>query len=60
MSNNNLTIPLHARTDNHGNKFFVGKLESPISINCKEGVTFIIFTSEAGTEELQIANMDKK
>lgn len=59
MANKNLTIDLKKRTDIDGNKFYVGKLEFPGSINCKDGVVFLIFVSDDGSEQLQIANMDK-
>lgn len=59
MSNKNLTVDLKARKDIDGNKFYVGKLEFPGNISCKDGVVFLIFISEDGGEQLQIANMDK-
>lgn len=60
MSNKNLTIDLKTRVDGDGNKFYVGKLEFPGNINCKDGVVFLIFISDEGGEQLQIATMDKK
>ncbi len=60
MSNKNLTVDLQTRTDDEGRKFFVGKLQFPGNINTSDGVVFLVFTSEAGLEELQIAPMDKK
>ena len=60
MSNNNLTIDLKKRKDKDGNIFYVGKLEFPGNIKCDEGVVFLIFVSDEGGEQLQIASMDKK
>ena len=59
MSNKNLTVDLKSRKDVDGNKFYVGKLEFPGSISCKDGVVFLVFVSDDGSEQLQIANMDK-
>lgn len=58
MANKNLTIDLNARPDENGNVFFVGKLEFPGTIDCTDGVTFIIFVSDKGNEQLQICKMD--
>jgi hypothetical protein len=58
MANKNLTIDLHPRPDGDERTFYVGKLEFPGTIDCSEGVTFIIFVSDAGSEQLQICKMD--
>ena len=60
MSNSNLKVDLHSRKDKDGNIFHIGKLKFSGNINCKDGVTFLIFTSETGSEQLQIAQMDGK
>lgn len=60
MSNKNLTIDLKARKDVDGQTFYVGKIKSPMLINCSEGVVFLVFVSDKGEEQLQIAPMDKK
>jgi hypothetical protein len=60
MSNKNLIIELKAREDKNHQVFYVGKLKFPGSIDCSEGVVFLIYTSEEGAEELQIALMDNK
>lgn len=60
MSGKNLTIDLRPRTDSQKNIFYVGKLEAPVLIDCSKGVTFLIFVSEDGSQQLQITSMDKK
>lgn len=60
MANNNLTIDLKARKDRDGKIFYVGKLRSPVLIDCSEGAVFLIFVSDLGQEEMQIALMDEK
>jgi hypothetical protein len=60
MSNRNLSIELHPCKDKNGQTFFVGKITSPILIDCSQGAVFLIYTSEPGAEELQIAPMDNK
>lgn len=60
MSNKNLTIDLKTRKDVDGQKFYVGKLKAPILIDCSEGAVFLVFVSDTGEEQLQIAPMDKK
>jgi hypothetical protein len=60
MSNKNLTIDLKTRKDVDGQTFYVGKLKCPIMIDCSEGAVFLVFVSDKGEEQLQIAPMDKK
>jgi hypothetical protein len=60
MSNYNLMIDLKARTDKDGKIFYVGKMKSPVLIDCSEGASFLIFISDQGEEQLQIAPMDNK
>lgn len=60
MSNKNVTIDLKARKDLDGQTFYVGKIEAPVLIDCSEGAVFLIFVSDKGDEQLQIALMDKK
>lgn len=57
---NNLIINLKARKDIDGQTFYVGKLESPVLIDCEKGAVFLVFVSDKGEEQLQIAPMDKK
>lgn len=60
MSNKNLTIDLKARQDKDKMTFYVGKIEAPVLIDCSKGVVFLIFVSDQGDEQLQIALMDNK
>ena len=60
MSNKNITIDLKARKDIDGQVFYVGKVEAPVLIDCSEGAVFLVFVSDKGEEQLQIAPMDKK
>lgn len=60
MSNKNLTIRLTRKLDKSGQTFYIGKLKGDLTLNCKDGVAFLIFTSELDSEELQIAPMDIK
>lgn len=55
MSSNNLMIDLKKREDADGKTFYVGKLKAPMQIDCREGATFLIFLSDVGEEQLQIA-----
>jgi len=57
---NNLRIDLNPATDRNGNIFYVGKLESPVTIDCKDGVTFLIYVANSGEEEMQIAPLIKE
>lgn len=55
-----MRLELHARTDSRGRKFHVAKLRAPISLDATNGISFLIFTSESGEEELQIAPFSVK
>lgn len=54
---NNLIIELNKRQDRKKNAFYVGKIKAPIMIDCSKGVSFIVFISEEGVEQLQIAEL---
>lgn len=54
----NLKIDIDPREDKDKNVYYLGKLHVPMSINAAKGVAFLIFTSEDGSEQLQIANVD--
>jgi hypothetical protein len=57
----NLKIDLEERVDSQGQKYFIGKLKSPITIDCKDGVVFLVFASQEGLEQLQIGPLlDKR
>lgn len=57
-----IKINLEVRTDNYGKQYYIGKLKGPFVIDCNEkttgGACFLIFLSEPGAEELQIAQID--
>jgi hypothetical protein len=54
-----LIVDLDPREDKDQNIFYLGKLKFPGNINCKSGVTFLIFLGEDGDEQIQIATIDK-
>lgn len=58
MSSKNLIIDLKACPDKHGRTFYVGKIKAPVMIDCSQGVAFLVFVSDAGDEQIQIALMD--
>jgi hypothetical protein len=60
MSNKNINIDLKARKDVDGQTFYVGKIKAPALIDCSDGVVFLVFVSDKGEEQLQIASMDNK
>jgi len=59
MTNNNMIVDLKAKVDKDKRIFYVGKIKAPITINCKDGVVFLIFVSDKGGEEMQIALMEE-
>ena len=60
MSSKNVTIDLKARRDKDGMVFYVGKIKAPVLIDCTQGAVFLVFVSDQGDEQLQIALMDNK
>jgi len=60
MNINNLKVELDIREDSKGNIYHLGRLRAPCKIDLTEGVTFLIFLSSSGEEELQIACNDKE
>lgn len=60
MSNKNLTIDLKSRKDVDGETFYVGKVKGPVLFDAKDGIVFLVFVSDKGEEQLQIAPMDTK
>ena len=60
MNKYNLVVDLEPRDDKKGNIYYIGRLKAPISIDLDSGVTLLVFISESGDEELQIAVNDKE
>lgn len=60
MSNKNIVIDLKSRKDIDGQIFYVGKIKAPVLIDCRPGAVFLVFVSDKGDEQLQIALMDDK
>ena len=60
MSNKNITLDLKAKVDKDGRVYYIAKVQAPVLIDCKEGAAFLVFVSDPGDEQLQIAPMDKK
>lgn len=54
----NFKIELDPREDKDQQIYYLSKKSGPLILNLKKGVAFLIFTSEDGNEELQIANLD--
>lgn len=57
---NNLKIELEPRVDENQQVYYVGKLNAPVKIDCSQGVAFLVFLSDQGAEELQIAFTDNE
>lgn len=51
-------IELDPREDKDRQIYYLSKKSGPLILNLKKGVAFLLFTSEDGNEELQIANLD--
>lgn len=60
MSNNNAIVDLKKNTDKDGRVFYVGKMRAPVLIDASKGIAFLVFISDEGEEQLQIALMDQK
>lgn len=60
MASNNLKVTLKSRTDKDKRTFYVGKVKFPGMIDATKGLTFLVFTSDEGEEELQITEMSDK
>lgn len=54
----NFKIELDPREDKENQIYYLSKKSGPLILNLKKGVALLIFTSEDGNEELQIANLD--
>jgi hypothetical protein len=44
--------------DANGQPYYIGKLQFPGTLDFEEGVSFMVFTSEEGFEEIQMAPLD--
>lgn len=55
-----LCIDLDKRIDNDGKVFYIARLRAPVLIDAKDGVCFLIFTSDEGSEQIQICPMTSK
>lgn len=60
MKNSNLIVDLEPRPDKKENIYYIGRLQAPITIDLSNGATFLVFLSESGDEELQIAVNNKE
>lgn len=56
--NPNLKIYLEPREDRRKHIYYLGKLNIPMLLDCNEGIAVLIFVSQLGEEELQIAELD--
>lgn len=54
----NLVIDLKSKKDKNGQTYFVAKLKCNVLIDASQGITFLVFTSEKGGEQIQIAPME--
>jgi hypothetical protein len=54
----NFKIELDPREDKEQQIYYLAKKSAPILLDCRKGVAFLLFVSEDGNEELQIANLD--
>jgi hypothetical protein len=59
MANSNLKVDLYPRKDSHKNTYYVGKLKFDGNIRFENGITFLVFISDDGNEQLQITQMDQ-
>lgn len=55
MKPDKLSMRLVPRYDNQNKKYYIGRLQFPGNITLENGAVFLVFTSEEGAEELQIA-----
>jgi len=56
----NLKVQLNSHQDKKGNLYYVGKVFAPLNLDLSRGAAFLIFISEQGDEELQIAYLDEE
>ena len=60
MNINNLKVELDVRLDGKNKIYYIGRLKYPGRIDLSNGTTFLVFLSDSGGEELQIACNDKQ
>lgn len=60
MANTNLVMDLTPATDRNGKIYYVAKIKVNALLDLSKGATFLVFTSDAGNEQLQIAPMENK
>jgi hypothetical protein len=55
MSDGRIHLELERTTDSAGKEFYFAKLKGPFILDCKDGICFLVFTSDRDHEELQLA-----
>jgi hypothetical protein len=55
-----MVVVLTRLQDDNQKDYFVGKLQFPGTIDFRDGISFMVFTSERGVEELQIGPIDER
>ncbi len=60
MSDSKFKIDLEKRIDSYGQTYYLGKLKAPVSIDCHDGVAFLVFISESGLEQIQVSSFENK
>lgn len=52
--NSRIRVSLDRRLDQDGRRYYLAKLKFDGLMSCRQGITFLVYTSREGTEELQI------
>lgn len=53
-------VALFEREDEYHNKYYIGKLQFPGTLDLEQGASFMIFNAEKDAEELQISPIDEE